>query len=268
MSSVFADTPTSDDDAIVRAERTIPWVLGVSFSGAERDRFHDALLEDLRASTPEKIASTRAQLVEMERWMSLEPEQRELLRLAARQKMLFAARREPASKINQLLIAAYAEAHRPLVAGEPPLTREISDGIVDLMAFVLKEATGKHEETPAKVREDAAGALAKRWSAISAVERQQLSNVPLLVAALRYRWAHMPEADRETARAGWRRQLPSPTPSKPTTAQDMTPAQFKLGMMMESRRHNMVMGILGNIAADTPLTTNLILDAGGNVRRK
>lgn len=199
------------DVDIARYERALAWVAGFEIDQPSRAAFDGAIREDWRTSTPEERQAFRPNLEAIEKLMGEEPRAREVMRLNYRKELIAEARKKNAEPLGRYLLGAIAAAHPPLAKGDPPLTRNVVEAMVRMMAFMMADLRGLPEPSvPSDVVDNAAKVLAQRWPELSVARRQAFLDSPLQFAALRYRWPALSDAAKEPTRAAWRRSVGEP----------------------------------------------------------
>jgi hypothetical protein len=149
------------------------------------------------------------QVVEVRRQIdALEPSQREQVRAKIEEEALAEWRQEAAKdKFAAFAVRVYDAARAPIAEGTPPLTRAISDASCELLAFMVREVRGGALQPDAKLRDQWAAEMCKRWAAMAAAEREGMSRMPMQWSALRIAWPALDETQREGLRGQWRQQL-------------------------------------------------------------
>jgi hypothetical protein len=197
-----------DEWTITRAERGFAWLLGLRLDGRDRQIFRAGMIVDWQTASAAERARVEPRVALLETAQQVEPARRELARLTLAQATLAELRARPDTPLHHLLLTRHAAAHPPIAPGDPPLTREMTDALADLLGFVLFEAVGVAQSpVPAGVKADGAIHLANAWPALSRAEQERIARAPLQNAALRWRWSQLPESKRRLARAAWRRDL-------------------------------------------------------------
>jgi tetratricopeptide (TPR) repeat protein len=104
---------------------------------------------------------------------------------------------------SELRRLASGSASGLLAPGNPPLTREVSDRVAELFAFIITEL-GKPVVADQQFKDEWAKMLAARYASRTAAEKERLSLMPKIWADLRASWPQMSEEERAKYRAGWR----------------------------------------------------------------
>lgn len=110
---------------------------------------------------------------------------------------LVAALRSATSELAARFVAEYDRANAPLAVGEPPLTREIADAFVDVLAFIDGITSGSEPiAPPAPVRDLWISRMAASWPRLLPQVRAWLAAMPVEWAQLRYQWRTLDPSQR------------------------------------------------------------------------
>jgi hypothetical protein len=107
-------------------------------------------------------------------------------------------------------LGVYEAANRPIAAGSPPLTRQASDALVEMLFFMMGQGHGMAIEPGPAERDEMARSLAAAWSKLPAERRKEIANAPVQWAGLRASWDVSSAADRAQVAAQWRKDFPLP----------------------------------------------------------
>src|SRR5439155_6675350 len=83
----------------------------------------------------EDVMKLRTQLSEMSK------EQKELARQAAQPELIKAARAET-DAVAKMIVQVYDAAHQPIAQGDPPLTRQGTDALLETLFFMASQVQG------------------------------------------------------------------------------------------------------------------------------
>jgi hypothetical protein len=120
---------------------------------------------------------------------------------------------------DQTLTLAWCELREPapdprarvIAPGDPPLTREVTDALVEAIGFMAGEASGRPFAANQEMKDGVAAVAAAAYPRLSAKQRQGLAQMPLQWASLQALWPVLPEAERDKLRAEWREMLKATT---------------------------------------------------------
>lgn len=131
--------------------------------------------------------------------------ERELARQSVLEQALAQWREERDSPSAKMMLAIHEASHRPLAAGEPPLTRQAVDAFTEYLYFAaghLADVDGK----PGKdVKDKFAAEVAAGYGELPQEQRATIAGMPMLWAALRVVWPDMPQEQRRQWIDGWGR---------------------------------------------------------------
>jgi hypothetical protein len=112
------------------------WLLEIPFTQQQRERIRAMLLEDWKK--PEEIKNDMTWLNMAAVFAKGAPDVREFIRLDLEAKVLKDLRADKNNPDSQWLEAAYDDAHRPIVAGNPPLTESMISHYTTFIAWLLE----------------------------------------------------------------------------------------------------------------------------------
>ncbi|NSW56228.1 MAG: hypothetical protein HPY44_09450 [Armatimonadetes bacterium] len=197
----------------------LEWTLDATLTQQQRLEVRQSLLAAWQDKDAETITSTGDIVSLMEQLPTLSEADRKLLRESLSHELLSGARAAPQDPGNQWLLGIYDAAHVPLAQGNPPLTRQVTDALVEMVVFMVAEATGTEglAATP-EMRDEFAADLAAQWPALAPEEQAEASKLPIQWAALRVVWPTLDEEQKTQLRASWAEQFKLSAPQEP--AQD------------------------------------------------
>jgi hypothetical protein len=187
----------------------LEWVLDAPFTGAQRQEIKDTLVAEWQDADPATL-ETIAQIISFQGELAKAGESQ---RLAARQTLqpilLSSAREDVDDPFSGVLLSAYEAAHTPIAAGNPPLTRQVSDAYAETMLFMLQVvSTGDvwtvDKAVDASLKNGFAQELSAGYAGLEAPQQQILAQMPVLRAALREAWPALSAAERGQLRDQWR----------------------------------------------------------------
>jgi hypothetical protein len=192
------------------------WLLEIPITHPLQDRLHAMLLEDWKK--PKDLESDMKFLnwqLDMARYENADFD-RLYVRSMAQPELIKQMRADKSNPDAQSLVAAYDAAHRPIAAGNIPLTRQASDAWTELFCFMHNQSGAPHIDATPAVKDDFARALSKNWALYSPEQQKNLSEMPQKWPALRLLWMKGEDADRQNILAAW---LPAVNPSQPADPQ-------------------------------------------------
>jgi hypothetical protein len=139
---------------------------------------------------------------------ALDPAARDMLRIVYQPEFLANLDNGLDDDLAQYQRGFYQATHRPLAAGDPPLTRQVADAHAELLCFQINAVAGSPvaEATP-EVREHVAADLAAAYPKESAGHRSHLAQAPLTLATLRVLWPELPQEERRELCRRWKQEL-------------------------------------------------------------
>lgn len=201
-------------ESLTRATHTrllqiIEWTFKAPLTAEQRRRLSDIVIAEWRV--PADREGLKEWLGVADQIDALPEAQRPNAREQLLQQIVPALREAARTDANaRWFLGVYEAANRPIAAGTPPLTRQASDALVEMLFFMLGQAHGMAVEPGATERDEMARALVAAWPRLPAERRQEVANAPLQWAGLRASWDVSPAADRAQVAAQWRKDFPLP----------------------------------------------------------
>jgi hypothetical protein len=217
--------PPLTEAMVERIAKFVTFCFEIPLTPADREHFRTILTGEWRRSDRASIAGDLEMLKTAEQLAALPPAKRELFRQMTLSDGLADARKRAKTDPDmRWLVSRYEQEHRPLAgagsgAGTLALTRQAADAFAELACFMASEARGETLTPDRPFKDDVARTLIGKWPSLDAEGRKQIASMPLILAQLRAAWPDAPPAQKEEARAQWRRQFGSAT-----VAQAATPA--------------------------------------------
>jgi hypothetical protein len=140
-----------------------------------------------------QILSLRAELAK------LPPDKQDVVRKATEAELVAGLRKET-DRSSKLALEVYDASHRPIAAGDPPLTRQQADAALELFYFFAAELEGMQARPSAADRDEWAKRLAAGWEGLDVRARRTFAAMPLAWSATRAGWAEMTEVERTDLR--------------------------------------------------------------------
>ncbi len=173
---------------VYRVQEILEWILDVPMTQDQKKTIEDHLVKAWKANDRSEIDGLANLLTTREQANQLEKTKRDFARQTLQDQALKTWR---ASKddIDQFLVGVYEAGHKPLAAGDPALTRQVTDSVSELMYFMASQVDGGGEVTPAiEVKDQLAQKMAANWSKMDPAAREQMVKMPMLWAAVRAGW--------------------------------------------------------------------------------
>lgn len=179
----------------------VEWLLEVPLTTDQKQLVEQSLRDAWAKGDQEEITGYVETLGVEAQVAAATPEQRRLIREQALPDVLQELRSKPDDEGARWALGVYEAGHQPIAAGQPPLTRQVTDAFVELYTFMLSEATGKRFDAPAEVRDDLAKYFAAGYPDLTPEAQAEFSRMPLIWAAFQYAWPLMTDADKGPYRA-------------------------------------------------------------------
>ena len=196
-------TPPLTQATVDQVADFLEWLLEVPFTDEQRRMIARNMIESWTKNDREEIngieevVKLRAQLSEMTR------QQKELARQAAQPELIKQARGET-DPVAKMIVEVYDAAHQPIAQGDPPLTRQATDAMLETLFFMASQVHGGAEVTPTpEMKEQWAKALAGSYDQADEAARREIAEMPMRWAAMRMAWPGLSEQDKATTRAQW-----------------------------------------------------------------
>jgi hypothetical protein len=201
--------PPLTEAMVDRIAEFVTYCFEIPLTAADRSHFRSVLIGEWKRNDRAGIAGDLAMLKAAENLANVDPAKRELFRQSTLADGLLDARKRAQSDPDmRWLVSRYEEEHRPLAgAGSVLLTRQAADAFAELACFMAGEARGQKLEPDRKFKDGVARLLVQQWPSMDAAGRRQLAAMPLTVAQLKASWPDAASAQKEQARAQWRRQF-------------------------------------------------------------
>jgi len=198
-------SPPLTQDIIDKGTQFFEWLLDVQLTVAQRAQFQDSLVRSWKTQRQDEIDATLNVIKFSEQLSQKSSDERRLVREVLREKYLALMQQTPNDELSRWVLNAYYSAHRPIADGNPPLTSQVADAYAEFVSFMVNECLQKKAIDPNRgFKDQLAQNLAAKYGSYSTEQQKQFSQIPLLWEALRFRWAHLSEPERETFRKQWR----------------------------------------------------------------
>lgn len=194
----------------------LEWTLDATLSQQQRLEVRESLVTAWEDKDTETMTSTGEIVALMEQLPALAEADRNLLRQSLGAELLGSARAAPEDPGNQWLLGIYNSAHAPLAQGNPPLTRQVADAMVEMVVFMIAQATGTEGLTATpEMRDEFAADMTAQWPELAPEQQAEASKLPLEWAALRVVWPTLDDEQTAQLRASWAEQFKLTTPQEP-----------------------------------------------------
>lgn len=187
----------------------IEWVFKAPLTARQRTRLSDQILKEWR--NPEEREGLREWLGAADQVDALPEAQRSLVREQLLEVVVPELRNQATTDADaRWLLGIFDAANRPLVPGNPALTRQASDATLEMLYFIMGKAHGL-DVVPTQAELDGmAKELTTAWPKLAAERRKEIASTPMQWATLRAAWDVASAADRAGVAQGWRSAFPLP----------------------------------------------------------
>ena len=158
------------------------------------------------------------------------PAERDLLREQIQPALLVALRNQPDDVGSRWVLGVYEAAHVPIAAGNPPLTRQVSDAYAELLAFEIGQVLGNEVPASTEFKDQFAASLITDYPNYEAAAQANLAKMPMYWAATRLAWPALPVEEQEAYRKQWAPGVTAllGTQTAPQPAAEVAPAEGEL----------------------------------------
>jgi hypothetical protein len=181
------------------------WALAVGLSDSQAAAIRDQLLQYWTSHDQAAIDQTLQRITTIDQIEQADPATqaywRELNQAAVVNGLQHDS--ETNNTVAASLLQAYQAANRPLVPGDPPLTLEVTNALLDLGCFLHANGT----QATDKVRLEWSRQVARSYVEMSTQQRQTLSQMPLVWANVQAVWEKLAPAEQDAYRAQWLQKL-------------------------------------------------------------
>jgi hypothetical protein len=201
-------------ESLTRATRErlvqfIEWTFKAPLTPSQRARLGEIIVAEWRL--PQDRAGLKEWLAAADHIDTLAPDQRPFVREKLLEEALPALRAQAKSDADaRWFIALYDAANKPIAAGNPALTRQMSDATIEMTYFILGRAHGADLQPSVAEKDEWAKALVAGWPRLSAERKREIAGSPLQWAEVRASWDAAKESDRAEVAAQWRKDFPLP----------------------------------------------------------
>lgn len=221
--------PPLTQEMVDRFRLLIEWALEVQTTQEQQETLKQCMIAGWKVGDRTTVENT-VKLVQAQKLIEGRPDaERDLLRQQVQPSILASLRKQANDPATKWILDIYEAAHQPLVPGEPPLTRQVSDAYLEVLFFMRSEVLGEPHFTLNKQAQDLFVAPMKEvWTKSDAERRKHFAGMPMLWAALRVEWSKLPEEQRSDYRKKWRNYLQVMAPDLlKTAARPVQPQQAR-----------------------------------------
>jgi hypothetical protein len=192
-----------------RLVQFIEWTFKAPLTPSQRARLGEIIVAEWRL--PKDREGLKEWLAAADHIDTLPADQRPFVREKLLEEVLPALRAQAKTDADaRWFIALYDAANKPIAAGNPALTRQMSDATIEMTYFILGKAHGADLQPSAAEKDDWAKALVAGWPRLAAERKREIAGSPLQWAEVRASWDAAKESDRAEVAALWRKDFPLP----------------------------------------------------------
>ncbi len=192
-----------------RLVQFIEWTFKAPLTPSQRARLGEIIVAEWRL--PKDREGLKEWLAAADHIDTLPADQRPFVREKLLEEVLPALRAQAKTDADaRWFIALYDAANKPIAAGNPALTRQMSDATIEMTYFILGKAHGADLQPSAADKDEWAKALVAGWPRLAAERKREIAGSPLQWAEVRAAWDAAKESDRAEVAALWRKDFPLP----------------------------------------------------------
>jgi hypothetical protein len=230
--------PPLTTDLVAKYSRFMQWTLGAPLTLAQEARIRDYLVENWKSDDKGEIHRALNIIALREQIEALKLQDEPWAAESMRKEALRNWRGSSALKMSQWGMSIFDSAHRPLVTGTPPLTRQMEDAYEELGYFMMREALGTEPvKLFAEQRVGLADALGGAFASMSPEQKANFAKLPEVWVQIRAAWAGLTDAQKADLRKDWKSRL-SPAPAvakKGAKPQPAAPEQTVLSRLTDMK---------------------------------
>ena len=183
----------------------VEWLMQVQLTDGQKETVETELRRMWQKNSKEDIDGLMKILDSRDKLAAMKPEERELVRQKILDDGIAEWRKDP-SVGAKLLVDIYDGTHKPIAAGNPPLTRQAVDAFSEVLFFAAGQVSGVTCPPPAELKAKLADAIAKDYPSMGPDQQKQISQMPLGWAALRVAWPAYSDAEKQQKIEAWKSQ--------------------------------------------------------------
>lgn len=196
--------PPLTDVTIVKEQAFFEWLFETQLTAEQHRRLEEELVNAWKNKDAKQIRTATDNLRNYDDMEKMSPDERDMMRTQVQPQLIKELHRDK-DPLNQWGVGVYESAHKALVAGKPPLTRQVTDAYAELVAFVLSETVGGEPYEPGRAFSDAvAKAVTSEWRRLKPAEKASLAATPMLWAAARATWPTLAAAEKDKFKTAWK----------------------------------------------------------------
>jgi hypothetical protein len=196
----IAGQPPLTFDMVQRATNFFQWLLEAPLTPEQRQQFQNAVAQSWLSGRQDEVQSTLEIIQFNDQLMiSKSVTEREIVRQTVQPKYIAQLRAQPNSDLSRWVLSIYDSAHKPLAAGNPPLTPQVVDAYVAFLSFMAYQSLGNNWnwKGPGSFHDAVAQPIIASYPSLSADQQAAMAQIPLEWAQLNDAWPKSPLAQRQ-----------------------------------------------------------------------
>lgn len=208
LAPAFADQPVLEQFTVNQCCDFLEWLLDVPLTDTQRSAARDYFTQVWTRKDQTEAAGLWDVFKGRNELDKLPKDKKELGRTAARAEVLKQWRDEAAKgdKMARMMIDVYDAAHAPIAQGkpgEPSLTRQQSDSVLEILHFMAGKVAGFDVAPSEQQKTEFATKLAAQYASIDPETRKEFEQMPLYWAWFRAAWPETPADERTRLTQQW-----------------------------------------------------------------
>jgi|GEM_PF-6961508 len=208
--------PPLTRELVQQETRCLEWLLNLELTPEQRAEYKEGLVEAWKSRRQDKIDGYYNLVKVREQFEQKNPQEQDLLREGVLTELLERERQNSRDAFARWFVGVYDAAHRPIAAGNPPLTSHAADAYADMVAFIINDSLRRKALTPNRQFKDlVARVLVAEYGRYPAEQQKAIAQMPFLWKELSYVWPRLSESQRDTFRQQWAPMVASLTSGVP-----------------------------------------------------
>ena len=203
----ISGSPPLTFDMVQKATNFFAWLLDAPLTPEQRQQFQNAVAQSWLSGRPEEIQST-LQIIQFndQLFLTKSPTEREIVRQTMQPKYIAQLRAQPNSDLSRWVLGIFDAAHKPLAAGNPPLTPQVVESYVSFLSFMMYQSLGNNWnfKFPGSFRDAVAQPMIANYPKMSPEQQASMTQIPLEWAQLNDAWPKAPLAEKQQLCAQWK----------------------------------------------------------------
>jgi len=185
-------------------EDFLEWLMQVPFTDAQKATIEGEIRGSWKKNDRKEIDGIQEVLKADQQLAAMKPAERDVARQTALDDAIKQWRTEKDSPSAKIMVEIYETAHKPIAAGNPPLTRQNVDAFAEFLCFAAGQTAGINFTPPPEIRDKLAAAVAEKYAGIAPAQRALIVRMPLIWASLRVLWPEISDAEKKQYVDAWK----------------------------------------------------------------